>query len=138
MRYRVPQFIERDIKVVGPMSFGQFIFVGSGVGICFVLYFVLASKSFLAFMLLTTVIMVGSIVLAFGKYRGSPMPKVVMNLFKYTFMGRTFLWKKKAIVPRAHMFEQDTPEEREEEWQPEIREKGSQLGDLATRVETKS
>lgn len=138
MRYRVPQFITTEMKVVGPLTFQQFVFVGSAAAVCFFLYFVLAPKSFLLFALFTIAVIGGGLFLAFGKYRGAPLPKVIVNIIKYTISSRTYFWRKKAIVPKAFVIP-DLPEEAPEKEPVSYRKgRGGQLDTLSARVETKS
>ena len=38
MRFQVPQFIEVEDKIFGPLTLKQFIYVFGGGGLCFVFY----------------------------------------------------------------------------------------------------
>ena len=38
MNFQVPQFIEVEDKVVGPLTFKQFIYLAGGAGLAFVFY----------------------------------------------------------------------------------------------------
>ena len=137
MRYRVPQFITTEMKVVGPLTFKQFVFIGSGGAVCFFLYFLVAPKSFFLFLLFSIGALGISGALAFGKYRGAPLPKIIVNMIKYAISGRTYFWRKKAIVPRAFVIP-DMPEEKPEEEPVSYKKGGGQLDTLSARVETKS
>jgi len=137
MRYRVPQFITTEMKVVGPLTFRQFVFVGSASAICFFLYFVLAPTSFLLFAVLSIIIIGGGLALAFGRYRGAPLPKVIINIIKYSISSRTYFWRKKAIVPQAFVVP-DLPEPTPKKDPISYRKAGGQLDTLSARVETKS
>lgn len=129
----VPQFIGREVKIVGPLTFKQFLYVGGGAGICFILYFAL--NDFLLFVLLSIVIMGISSALAFYKYKKVPLPELIARFFSYLFRGRTFLWEKKAIVPKAYEVPEYKPEEEEKPHRVATRRSG-QLDDLSTRIET--
>ncbi len=39
MQFQVPQFIEREAQVVGPLTFRQFSFLAIAGGVAFILYF---------------------------------------------------------------------------------------------------
>jgi len=41
MQFQVPQFIEVEDKIIGPLTFKQFVFVGGGFGMAYVLWRVL-------------------------------------------------------------------------------------------------
>ena len=132
MRYLVPQFISREIKVVGPMSFRQVLFVGGGVGIGFLLYFTLASKNFMLFLFLTIVVMGISFSFAFGKYQGMSLAKVAVNFVQHLLGGSKYLWKKKAVISQAYTPPQLKESGEEEVPMPVTRE--SQLEDLSSRL----
>jgi hypothetical protein len=38
MRYQVPQFIDVEDKVIGPLTIKQFIYLAGGAGMCFVIF----------------------------------------------------------------------------------------------------
>ena len=37
MRFQVPQFIEIEDKIIGPLTIKQFIYIAGGAGMCFVI-----------------------------------------------------------------------------------------------------
>ena len=41
MQFQVPQFIEIEDKIFGPLTFKQFIYLAGGGGLCFLLYTIL-------------------------------------------------------------------------------------------------
>ena len=43
MRFQVPQYIEIEDKIFGPLTFKQFIYVAGGVGLC-VIFFIFLPK----------------------------------------------------------------------------------------------
>jgi len=137
MRYRVPQFVTTEMKVVGPFTFQQFVFVGSASAICFFFYFVLAPKSFFLFLLFSILTIGGGLALAFGKYRGAPLPKVIINVIKYSISSRTYFWRKKAVVAQTFVIP-DLPEPTPKKGPVSYRKAGGQLDTLSARVETKS
>ena len=91
MRFQVPQFIEVEDKIFGPLTFKQFMYVGGGVGIC-VIFFLLLPK-FLA-ILLSLPIVVFSGALAFYKVNDKPFVNMVEAFFKYSVTNKLYIWKK--------------------------------------------
>ena len=131
-QYTVPQFIEHKAKIVGPLTFQQFIYVGTAGGFCFMLYFTLPLFFFL---MASAVIFFFAILLAFGKSGGRPLPLVLKNLVFFTMAPKIYLWKKK-VSPPLKLIEAKKPET------PEIRESPvptmtgkSRLKDLSSQVE---
>jgi hypothetical protein len=92
MRFHVPQFIEVEDKIFGPLTFKQFIYLLGGGAIIFVLY---------AFLPLWLVIILGVPVavfvaaLAFLKIYNQPFIKVLQNTLRYTSANKLYLWKKR-------------------------------------------
>jgi hypothetical protein len=137
MQFTVPQFIEHEAKVIGPLTFKQFIYVGFAGAICFVLYFL---ASFPVFLLGVLVLGGGSLALAFVKIGGRSLPTIVANVFKFGLSPKIYIWKKKetpTLVYRAELKPiAQAPEEKEKFSLKKDEE--SQLKKLRTKIETKS
>lgn len=98
MRFQVPQFIEIEDKIFGPMTFKQFVYVAGGIGVAVVL-FVLLPK-FLAILISLPIVAFGA-ALAFYKINGKPFINVVEAFVKYTLTNKLYLWKKEDRKPVA-------------------------------------
>ena len=92
MRFQVPQFIEVEDKIFGPMTLKQFIFIAGGAGLSFVVYIFLSNLLFSIIPI--TIIMVVSLALAFYKVNNRPLINVAESAFKYFFSDKLFIWKK--------------------------------------------
>ncbi len=94
MRFQVPQFIEIEDKIFGPLTFKQFIYLLGGAGAVFVLY---------AFLPLYLAIFFGipiavfALALAFYKVNNQPFVNVVEHAFRFSTSNKLFLWKKREI-----------------------------------------
>ncbi len=141
MRFTIPQFIEYEARIVGPFTFRQFIFVGIAGAICFVLYFSLGKTNFLLFLLLTTILMLGALALAFVKISGRGLPTILANFLRFSFAPKIYIWRKKetplTIFKRSAESSPIKATEEEEELPLKIAEK-SQLKKLRTEIETKT
>ena len=91
MRFQVPQFIEVEDKLFGPLTFKQFIYVAGGVGASAVLFLLL--PKFLAF-LISLPIVLFALALAFYKVNGKPFIGVAEAFVKYMVTDKLYLWKK--------------------------------------------
>ena len=49
MRFEVPQFIEIEDKIFGPLTWRQFLYLGGGVGMSVVMFFTLPFLAFVIF-----------------------------------------------------------------------------------------
>lgn len=91
MEYQVPQFIEVEDKIIGPLTLKQFIYVGGGVGL--VAMCLLLLPPFLG-ILLSIPIGLFAAALAFYTHNGKPFIDILEAGFLYLLGGRLYLWKK--------------------------------------------
>lgn len=99
MEYQVPQFIEVEDKIVGPLTLKQFIYVAGAGGLC-VIFFVYL-PTIIAF-LLSAPIVGFAVALAFYKVNGKPFIEILEAGFSYYTGDKLFLWKRgdpKAAAP---------------------------------------
>jgi hypothetical protein len=92
MRFQVPQFIEVEDKIFGPLTLKQFIFLAGGGGLSFVVY-IFINNLFIS-LLPIIIIMVVSAALAFYKVNNRPLINVFESAFKYFFGNKLYVWKK--------------------------------------------
>jgi len=91
MNFQVPQFIEVEDKIFGPLTFKQFVYVAGGVAAIFLL------KSFLPLYLAIipmAIIGVFAGALAFYKVNNRPFILVSEAAFRYLLGNRLYLWRK--------------------------------------------
>ncbi|MDB5204551.1 MAG: seg [Candidatus Taylorbacteria bacterium] len=100
MQYQVPQFIEIEDKIFGPLTFKQFVYVAGGAGMCFIIYRFLP----MPFSLLIVVPLGGFAgALAFYKVNNRPFIDAVESAVRFYLGGKLYLWQKRDKPP--------TPEE---------------------------
>ncbi len=137
MEFTVPQFIEKEPKIVGPFTFKQFIFIGIAGGICIFLFF---TVSLFVFIIMTIVLLGGAFALAFLKVGKTSLPLFIKNFFSFLFKPKIYLWKKKTSPLRFLRKEKEEVKKKEEGIEEESKLKvntGSRLDELFTRLETK-
>jgi hypothetical protein len=89
MQFQVPQFIEVEDKIFGPLTFKQFIYILGGVGGSYIIFrmfpLVIAGPLILA---------IGSFAaaLAFFQYNGRPFILAVESAFYYFTRSKLYLW----------------------------------------------
>jgi hypothetical protein len=96
MRFQVPQFIEVEDKIFGPLTFKQFLYVGGGAGASAIL-FTLLPKFFAIILSLPIVAFAGA--LAFYKPNSKPFVNMVESFFKYYVGNKLYIWKKEEKQP---------------------------------------
>lgn len=131
MQFVVPQFIDVESKIIGPVSTRQFIIVLVGGGILY-LEFQLILNTFL-FIVAATITAIAFIIFAFAKVNGQSMHYVVLNFIQTMRRPRLRLWR------RLYSDETITIEEEEEviEVIPQKKSIGSsRLSEISLLVDT--
>jgi hypothetical protein len=95
MQYRVPQFIEHEAKILGPLNLAQSLMVGGVIAVCFIMYFAFGQQNFVLFLLVAAVLMGGALGISFGKVEGLGLPTVMKNFMNYNVSPRIYLWRRK-------------------------------------------
>jgi PrgI family protein len=89
MQFQVPQFIEVEDKIFGPLTFRQFVYIGGGGGLAYMLFRLL--PFYISFPLIAGV---GGLTfaLAFAKFNGRPFIIAMENAFFFIIHPRLYLW----------------------------------------------
>jgi PrgI family protein len=106
MRYQVPQFIDIEDKVIGPLTVKQFIYLVGGAGMCFLVYTFLP---FIIALLLIAVIAPLSLVLAFYKINNKPFINFLESAFLFYTKKNLYIWKKTENKPEVKKETPTTP-----------------------------
>ena len=139
MRFTVPQFIEMEPKIIGPLTFKQFVFVGIAGAVCFLLYFSIGKTNFFLFLLISIVLVLGSLALAFLKIGGRSLPTILGNSLKFLISPKLYIWQKREFKIEVFKKEEKIKkvEEKTEKLPLKIA-KDSRLKKLRTEVEIKT
>lgn len=135
MQFQVPQFIEREAQVVGPLTFRQFAFLAAAGGIAFVLYFLLPFVMFAA----ASVVLAGfGLLAAFVQVGGKSLPALFVDFLNFQMAGKIYYWKKKRVFASAAQKVAAQPAESMA--QPRTTQialsKESKIGKLSTKIES--
>lgn len=100
MEYQVPQFIEVEDKIFGPLTLKQFIFLAGGVGLVVVL--ILFLPLFFG-ILLSIPVAAFALLLAFFKMNGRSFIELLEYGVMFYLGKRLYLWKKEKepIAPQT-------------------------------------
>lgn len=91
MRYEVPQFIEVEDKIFGPLTWRQFVYLGGGVGGAVVLFFFTHILIF-AFLGVPMALLAGA--LAFYPVNNRPFSFFLEAVINFVFRPKRYLWRK--------------------------------------------
>lgn len=98
MQFQVPQFIEVEDKIFGPLTLKQFIYIAGAAGISFVLY---EFTPIIVAIPLILMVLALSWALGWWKPNGKPFINVMESAFKYFFTSKLYIWKKVNRRPEA-------------------------------------
>lgn len=91
MRFEVPQFIDVEDKIFGPLSFKQFVYIAGGFGFAVIMY--ISLPLFFA-VLIAGPILILSAALAFYKVNDRPFIQAMESALRYSMKKRLYVWKK--------------------------------------------
>lgn len=91
MRYQVPQFIEFESKIIGPLTFKQFIYILGAIGGTYIIYKIFGIFPGIILMLALWAL-AGA--LAFVKINNKSFVDVLAAGFSYMVKSKLYIWKK--------------------------------------------
>ena len=130
MKFQVPQFIEIEDKIFGPLTFKQFIYIAGAAGICAILFTLL--PKFLAILFSIPVAALG-VSLAFYKVNERPFALLIEDFLKFHIGGKLYIWKKTEPKPNEPIKLGSKP--LEQLYVPKL--SGSKLRDMTFELDVK-
>ena len=91
MRFQVPQFINVEDKVIGPLTIKQFLYILIAVVVLFILYKIL---NLFVFVILSIPVVILTYALAFLKVHNQPFVNIVKNMFGFLRKPDFYVWQK--------------------------------------------
>ena len=130
MNFQVPQFIEMEDKIFGPLTFKQFLYMAGGIGLAFIFYAFL--PLYLALVPMLAVVLLAS-ALSFFKVNNRPFVFTFESAIAYALKSKLYLWQKKLGAAAARPV---TAPKTSAEGLPRLSE--SRLSDIAWNLDVKS
>ncbi len=126
MRFEVPQFIDVEDKIIGPLTWRQFLYVGGGVGMAVVIFL---TTNLIVFVLVGLPIGALALALAFLPINSRPFSYFLEAMFNYITRQRLYFWRKKeGMIYREHAA-------KESEDGPVVRAGDKDISSMARRLE---
>ncbi|MEK7125232.1 MAG: PrgI family protein [Patescibacteria group bacterium] len=94
MRFQLPQFIQTEIKLIGPFTLKQFLWVAGGTALIFVAFMVIGPR-FLFFVFAVPVSAV-SLALAFVRIQDMPLINYLAYALAYVLNPKRYLYQQGA------------------------------------------
>lgn len=91
MKFQLPQFIETEVKLVGPFTLRQFLWLGGGGALIFVLFLTLP---ILWSVMITIPVGVLSIAFAFVKVGGVPLVTHIAYMLSYFLNPKRYVYQQ--------------------------------------------
>jgi hypothetical protein len=98
MQFQVPQFIDTQDKVVGPLTLRQFMYVAAAGAMSAVLYFTVAIW---LWFFLSIILIGGAIGIAFIKIEGRPFSRIILSAFDFYWKPQIYIWKSEEATTPA-------------------------------------
>lgn len=95
MRFEVPQFIEIEDKIFGPLTWRQFLYLGGGLGMAVVIFF---TTNILIFLIVGLPLALLAAALAFYPVNNRPFSFFLEAIFNYVTKQRLYLWRKRSDI----------------------------------------
>ena len=99
MRYQVPQFIEVEDKIFGPLTLKQFLYSAGGAAAGFIIWSIFPK---IIAVVIGAPVVIFFLALAFYRYNDRPFVITVESSVKYFLGNKLYIWKKqpKKIDPK--------------------------------------
>lgn len=101
MRFEVPQFIEIEDKIFGPLTWRQFLYLGGGIGMGVVLFI---TTNFIVFLILGLPLALLAGALSFYPINNRPFSYFLEALVNYVKGTKLYLWKQKKDIIHKYDF----------------------------------
>jgi hypothetical protein len=98
MQFQVPQFIEVEDKIFGPLTFKQFIYIGGGLSTAYICWRIL--PIYIGAPLGLASVGLGA-ALAFMEFNGRPFIQAVESAFFYVVRAKLYLWNNEEKMNTA-------------------------------------
>jgi len=95
MRFEVPQFIEIEDKIFGPLTWRQFVYLGGGVGAAVVMFLILPTLLAIAIGI-PLALLAGA--LSFYPINNRPFSYFLEAVWNYLTNDKLYLWHRKIDV----------------------------------------
>ena len=132
MQFQIPQFIEVEDKIFGPLTFRQFVYIIGGLGSSYLLSRVI--PLYIAFPFIAVILGLAA-ALAFFKYNGRPFILALEYGFSYIIHPKLYLWNNERKRQNVNAKKTEEPQQRGEVYVPKLSD--SKLHELAWSLDIK-
>jgi hypothetical protein len=136
MQYKIPQNVDVEDKIIGPLTLSQFVALLFAAGICFFFYTIFASTSFILFVLASTPFALAGLAFAFIRINERSMETFILASASTLTRPRRRIWKQ-GVYPGMIKERPIAPVRPEEKAPPSQDQVHSQLEHLSQVVDSR-
>lgn len=92
MQFRVPQFIDIEDKVLGPLGWKQLAYIVAGLGLTYIIFKVSSNKVLSVILAIPVLSLFGS--LAFVRINNKDFLGIIEDATKYFFSNKIYTWQQ--------------------------------------------
>lgn len=93
MQFQVPQFLDVEDKVIGPLTIKQFLYLAGGAGLGYLSYKII--PWFIIGIIPTIGFFILGGMLAFYKHNNKPFVFLIESAFNYSQSSRLYVWRRR-------------------------------------------
>lgn len=130
MQFEVPQFIEVEDKIFGPLTWRQFVYLAGGIGMAVAMFFFLP---FILFAFLGIPLALLAAALAFYPVNNRPFSYFLEGVVNFLFRPKRYLWRKE----QSFVYQDGQPQTfQSDSGAPvSIRKTGTDISSMARKLE---
>jgi len=132
-QFLVPQFIDVEDKIIGPITVRQFVLMLAAMLIVFIFYKLF---SFIYFVLFSVVLVALFAILAFARVNGRPIHFFLLNFLQTVKRSKLRIWNREAYVRTVKMVQSEIQAIVEKKLAVKAPVSGSRLKDVSLVVNT--
>lgn len=98
MHYNVPQFIDIEDRIVGPLTAKQLLWMFAMGGVLLILWATIDNK--INFFMIGIPVSLAFVALAFYRPYGQPLSKFIVAAFLFTIKPKVYFWRREIALER--------------------------------------
>ncbi len=98
MHYNVPQFIDIEDRIVGPLTAKQLLWMFAMGGVLLILWATIDNK--INFFIVGIPVSLAFVALAFYRPYGQPLSKFIASAFLFTVKPKVYFWRRENMLER--------------------------------------
>jgi hypothetical protein len=133
MQFQVPQFIEIEDKLVGPLTLKQFLYIAGNCGLAYISY-ALIPITMIGIVVAIVFLSFGGL-LAFYQHNNRPFVKLVSSFFYFHTRPKLYIWKPQKKTANKDVLDISTFKTTQTIITPLMTSSTSRLADMSWQID---